>query len=168
MELQYRLLTPGEQWPADPASLAAAISSQGHFQPDVEIAGDRLRVRDAAHGLTSMARLEPYAPETYESLLAGATYAPRMTDRDRETALPFHRQVTITTGAGPETNAASQALFHASVADGIWWLMGGFLADPYRHTLWGWRRWRGDQPLTDHATETAAHLPANPTEGGPR
>jgi hypothetical protein len=151
MEYKYRLLTPGDSWPADPASLAAAIRSQGPFAPEITMAGPELHVTDAAQGLHSTARLEAYPTEAYETLRADELYVPRMTDRDRDTALPFQRQVEIRT-TGDRADAA--ALFHATVADGIWWLMGGFLVDPYRHTLWGWRRWRGDQPLAAHAAET--------------
>jgi hypothetical protein len=167
MELEYRLLTPGEHWPDDAASLAAAIRSQGPFQPVVEMAGPELRVRDAITGLTSHARLAPYPAQTYEALIQPPGYAPRMTERDRDTALAFQRTVEIRTSAVPDSDPTTVALFHATVTDGLWWLLGGFLADPYRRTVWGWRRWRGDQPLAAHAAETAAHLAAPVAEGGP-
>jgi hypothetical protein len=167
MELEYRLLTPGERWPDDAASLAAAIRSQGPFQPAVEMAGPELWVHDAAVGLTSHARLAPYSTQTYEALIQSPGYAPRMTDRDRDTALPFQRAVEIRTSAAPSADPTTVALFHATVTDGIWWLLGGFLADPYRRTVWGWRRWRGDQPLAAHAADTARHMAAARQEGGP-
>jgi mycoredoxin len=109
MELEYRLLTPGERWPDDAASLAAAIRSQGPFQPVVETAGPELWAHDAAVGLTSHARLAPYPAQSYESLIAPPGYASRMTDRDRDTALPFPRAVEIRTSAAPDSDPTTVA-----------------------------------------------------------
>ena len=158
MELTYRLLTPAGQWPDDPASLAAAIRTQGPFDPAVHVEQDMLVIEDAGAGLRTTARLRPYEAQSYEALLTADSYAPRMTDRDRDTALPFQHEVAISTAPHAGTPEETQALFHATTADGIWWLMGGFLADPDRRTVWGWRRGRGDQPLIAHAAETAAQL----------
>jgi glutaredoxin len=90
--------------------------------------------------------MEPFDPEAYQAL--AARYTPHMTDRDRDTALPFQRVVTFQTSGSPEAQAT---LFHVAVADGLWWLLGGFLADPGREILWGWRGWRGEQTLPHHA-----------------
>jgi len=158
MDLTFQLLTPGEQWPDDIESLAAAIRSQGMFQPLVHLAGDDMQVRDATQNLQTRAHLDLYPPDAYQTLLATAGYTSRMTDRDRDTALPLARQVTISTQAGAAADPQTAALFHATVSDGIWWLMGGFLVDPYRRTLWGWRRWRTDLPLSGHATELTAQV----------
>ena len=160
MQLIYQLFTPSERWPQDVDSLAAAISSQGTIAPEVAFEGDTLVIRQRAPDLTSEARLRPYPAQAYEALLAGGAYQPRMVERDRDTP-PIQRQIDIQTVA-PQAGADRQAvaLFHATVTDGIWWLMGGILADPYRKTVWGWRRWRGDESLAAHAAETAGHLPA--------
>lgn len=165
MDLIYQLFTPTDHWSPDITSLAAAISSQGSFRPGVEIEGSRLLVREATHGLVCMARLLPYTTQSYEALRDSDTYQVRMTPRDRDTALPFQRTVEILTGNNIP-DAEMQALFHATVSDGIWWLMGGFLIDSYRRTIWGWRAWRTEQPLAAHATETVAQLTA--IQGGTR
>src|SRR3954447_22526624 len=138
MPLTYHLLTYTPQWPADADSLNAAISTQGPFRPVIDIQPETLLVTDPEQGLRPLARLLPYPAGAYESLLGAAQYGQRMTDRDRDTALPFQRLVEITTTADGPADEQTQALFHATVADGIWWLMGGFLADPYRKTVWGW------------------------------
>jgi hypothetical protein len=163
MPFTYHLLTTGRQWPGDPASLQAAISTQGPFQPVVEIEGETLLVRDPASDLRTVAQLQPYDPQTYESLVQQEHYTPRMTERDQDTPLPFQRIIEITTTGDTADAAMTPALFHATATDGIWWLMGGLLVDPYRKTVWGWRRWRGDQPLAAHAAETVT--PAGPAEG---
>ena len=158
MNLTYRLLTPGTAWPCDAAALAAAIRSQGPIQPSVTIEGDQVRVCDRAQGLETVAQWAQGPLPTLGDLAARDGYTLVMTERDENREVPPQRLVRIETAAGADMD--TQALFHATVSDGLWWLLGGLLIDPYRQTVWGWRRWRGDQPLAAHAAATVAALAA--------
>ncbi len=162
MKLSYQLLTPGTAWPQDAAALEAAIRSQGPVHPSVTIDGDRVRVRDTVQGLETVAQWAQEPLPTLDDLATRDGYTLVMTERDENREVPPQRLVQIETTAGAD--ATTQALFHATVSDGLWWLLGGFLIDPYRQTVWGWRRWRGDQPLAAHAAATVAALAAGGTQ----
>ncbi len=159
MNLTYRLLTPGTAWPSDAAALAAAIHTQGSFRPTVQLVGEQVVVRDATHSLETVAQWSGESLPALGDLVERDGYTLVMTERDENREVPPQRLVLITTAEGADVE--QQALFHATVSDGLWWLLGGFLIDPYRQTVWGWRRWRGDQPLAAHAAATvAAHSEA--------
>jgi hypothetical protein len=167
--LVYQLFTPSVVW-GPPESTTLAINSQGGGADRLSIAGNQLDIVSADGQLRTTATIAPFDAAAHARLTQ--QYPPRMWDRDRDTALPFQRTVTIVTD-GPDT--PEQALFHATAADGIWWMLGGFLVDPGAGVHWGWRAWRNECTLPEHAADLsnataaqfAALLSAAQPVGGP-
>lgn len=165
MPLTFRLLARAADWPADTSSLAAAIRSQGPFEPVVTVTNGELVVQDAARGLTTTAAFSADPVPTLAALTAADGYTMEALSRDHDSDRPIERVVTIRTADAAD--AAAATLFHVTVTDGLWWMLGGVLVDPYRKSVWGWRRWRTDQSLAAHAAAVdAAHGAASTPAGG--
>ncbi len=169
MALVHQLFTPATVWPPL-ESVNWAINSQAGIQAQAEIQQDQLVITHPAGRNRTVATMRPFDPGSYE--LVKRSYQERMTARDRSTALPFERTVVVTT-ISPETS--EMALCQVAVADGLWWLLGGFLADAKISTLWGWRSWRGESNLAQHAADLLGRSelpplpqPAMPSQSTPR
>jgi glutaredoxin len=149
MPFVFHIYTPGVIWgPTEAISLA--INSQAGVAAQIEMRGNLLHVSSRRGRYTTTASLQPFEPAAYESV--ATQYLHRMTDRDRDTALPFQRTLVLAT----EGSEVHSALLHVTVADGLWWLLGGFLADPVERVLWGWRSWRTERTLAQHAAPLVA------------
>lgn len=151
MRLLYQLFTPSSAW-GPPDSIALAINSQAGGTTQVEVVGDALRITAADSSIQVTARMLPFDAAAYQALTG--QYPPRMTERDRTTALPFQYTVLLTARDCPATPEAALAL--VTIADGIWWMLGGFLLDPSAAVHWGWRAWRTQSTLPDHAATLLA------------
>jgi glutaredoxin len=163
MAFVHQLFTPGTLWPPL-ESINWAINSQAGIHAQAILQPDQLVITHPEGRVRTIATMRRFDPVAYGVIKE--RYPERMTARDRTTALPFERTVVVTTD-GPAT--APTALAHVAVADGLWWLLGGFLADPAVATLWGWRSWRGESSLAQHAADLLAgrELPAVPRPAAP-
>jgi mycoredoxin len=150
MQLTYQVFTPGVVWPPL-ESINWAINSQAGIHARAALQQDQLVIASQDGRIRATATMKPYDPSGYASVKE--RYQERMTSRDRTTALPFERAVQVSTN-GPVS--IETALFHAAVGDGLWWLVGGFLADASVSTLWGWRSWRSESSLSQHAADLLA------------
>ena len=163
MPFVYLLFTPGVAW-SPPESINLAINSQAGVQARAVQDAGQLRVT-SSRGQVALAGMSGFDRQEYEPI--ARKYRHQMTDRDRETALPFERKVVLTTTGAAD---AEGALFHVAVADGLWWLLGGFLADPAAGILWGWRGWREAGSMARHSGELLGRpvptLPLAPTLAG--
>jgi hypothetical protein len=164
MPLTFRLLARADAWPADTSSLAAAIRSQGPFEPVVTVTAEELVVQDPTRGLTTTAVFSADPVPALDRLTAADGYTVEAMDRDHDSDRPIQRVVTIHTADAAD--AAAATLFHVTVTDGLWWMLGGVLVDPYRKSVWGWRRWRTDQSLAAHAAAVDAARGATSAPAG--
>lgn len=147
MAFVHQLFTPATVWPPL-ESVNWAINSQAGIQAQAELQQDQLVITHPAGRSRTIVTMKPFDAAAYETIKR--TYQERMTPRDRTTALPFEHTVVVTT-TGPANNET--ALGQVAAADGLWWLLGGFLADVSVTTLWGWRSWRGESNLAQHAAD---------------
>jgi mycoredoxin len=163
MLLGYQLFTPGRVWPPL-ESVNWAINSQAGLHAEATCRQEQLVITAQEGRSRATVTIKPFDPMAYRT--SQDQYQERMTLRDRDTALPFERTVVIST-TGPIS--IETALLHAAVGDGLWWLLGGFLADASVGTLWGWRSWRGDSSLAQHAADLLAsgELPSIPRPARP-
>lgn len=150
MLLVYQFFTPGTVWPPL-ESVNWAINSQAGVHAHATQQQDQLVITTQEGRTRATAVMKPFDPAIYATVRE--QYHERMTARDRSTALPFERTVVISS-EGPVS--IETALFHTTVGDGLWWLLGGFLADASVSTLWGWRSWRSESSLAQHAADLLA------------
>ncbi len=169
MAFVHQLFTPATVWPPL-ESVNWAINSQAGLQAQAEIQQEQLVITHPGGRSRTIATMRPFDPAAYATIKG--SYQERMTARDRTTALPFEHTVVVST-IGPTTTET--ALCQAASADGLWWLLGGFLADVSVSTLWGWRSWRGESTLAQHTADllgihelSELPQPATPGHSAPR
>src|SRR5438309_1722310 len=94
MPFTFHLYTPGVIWGPTEA-IALAINSQAGVAAQIELRGNLVHVSSRRGRYTTTASLQPFELANYESV--AHQYLHRMTDRDRDTALPFQRTLVLTT-----------------------------------------------------------------------
>src|SRR6476469_6022896 len=94
MPFVFQLYTPGVMWgPVEAIELA--INSQVGVSAHAELHRDQLQISSGRGRYTATAHLESFDPAVYEGV--ARQYLHRMTERDRDTALPFQRTLVLTT-----------------------------------------------------------------------
>ncbi len=149
MPLIYHLYTAAEAWCSLDA-LAVAVNAQAGLQAEVTRQGNQLRIVCRQKQRTSTADLLPFDQAAYESLQRRPQE--HISPRECDNAPQFQRTVVLTS---PQEDEAA-ALCHVAIADALWWLLGGFLADPATRTLWGRGAWRQQGTLRQHAAALLA------------
>jgi glutaredoxin 3 len=149
MPFIHQLYTSADAWCSLDA-LAVAVNAQAGLQAEVTRQGSQLRIVCRQKQRISTAEMLPFDQAAYDALARRAQE--HISQRECEAAPQFQRTVVLTT---PQEDEAG-ALCHVAIADALWWLMGGFLADPATGTLWGRNAWRQTRSLRRHAAELLA------------
>jgi mycoredoxin len=146
MPFIYHLYTSADAWCSLDA-LAVAVNAQAGLQAEVTRQGTQVRIVCRQKQRISTAEMLPFDQAAYDALVRHPQEY--VSTRECDAAPQFQRTVVLTS---PQEDEAG-ALCHVAIADALWWLMGGFLADPATGTLWGRSAWRQTRTLRQHAAE---------------
>jgi len=149
MPFIHQLYTAADAWCSLDA-LAVAVNAQAGLQAEVTRQGTQIRIVCRRKQRTSIAEMGPFDQAAYDALARRAQE--QISARECDAAPQFQRTVVLTS---PQEDEAG-ALCHVAIADALWWLMGGFLADPATGTLWGRSAWRQTRTLRQHAAALLA------------
>ena len=149
MSFVYQLHTPAQVWPSVDA-LAVAVNAQAGLGAQVTLLpGNTLRIQSVQKGRTSHAALTPFDSAAYAELVSKPQL--HVTQAEQDAVHRFQRTVVLAT----QGDTADSALCQVTIADALWWLLGGLLEDPGTATLWGRRDWRACT-LRQHAADLLA------------
>jgi glutaredoxin len=159
MALIYHLYTPASAWCALDV-LATAVNAQAGLQAQVTAQGNELRIHCVLKQQVSVASMQPLDAAGFARLMARENA--HINQSEYDAMPPLQRLVVLTTA----TEDGDSALCHVTIADALWWLLGGFLANPATQTLWSRKGWRGSGTLREQAAalvgRAAAPLPKLP------
>jgi mycoredoxin len=149
MPFIYQLYTSADAWCSVDA-LAVAVNAQAGLEAEVTRQGNQIRIACRRKQRTSTAEMIAFDQIAYNTLTRRVQ--DQVNQRECDAAPQFQRTVVLTS---PQEDEAG-AVCHVAIADALWWLMGGFLADAATGTLWGRSAWRQTRSLRQHAAALLA------------
>jgi glutaredoxin len=149
MPFIYQLYTSADAWCSVDA-LAVAVNAQAGLEAEVTRQGNQIRIACRRKQRTSTAEMIAFDQTAYDALTRRVQ--DQVNQRECDAAPQFQRTVVLTS---PQEDEAG-AVCHVAIADALWWLMGGFLADAATGTLWGRSAWRQTRSLRQHAAALLA------------